>query len=427
VTDRILIKDAIVLSQDEAIGELPQADILVEGDRIAQVGPNLSAEGAQVVDAAGDIASAVTGEGIDEVRAALGELLPDAAALAEPPEPAGVVVHRIEALGDGFAVERHRDAFVVRGKRIERIAAQTNFDNDESAARFQHDLARLGIDADMDLGVAFNKLVGYFRDFTAKPLPRSTGDIYRDLCDSQKGVCRHRAFAFMITANAIGIPTRFIENEAHAFVEVWFPGRGWQRIDLGGAALRMDVQGADNKTLHRPRADDPFEKPRAYKQSYTQLEGDIQGLTRQQLADKHRSLNQAPPSGAFDPGLGGGSGSGAGSSDASAVSISSPMRFNTVSSSSSSIGYRMVACSRNGASLPFSRRSRAGSMTSTRRVLGQRVATWLSSSRPEPSESRSLAMTTSNGLARIRSMHVTLLVAVSTSNQRATVSSISDS
>jgi GTP-binding protein len=94
-------------------------------------------------------ASAVTGEGIDEVRAALGELLPEAAALAEPPEPAGVVVHRIEALGDGFAVERHRDAFVVRGRRIERIAAQTNFDNDESAARFQHDLARLGIDAEL--------------------------------------------------------------------------------------------------------------------------------------------------------------------------------------------------------------------------------------------------------------------------------------
>ncbi|HET9623243.1 MAG TPA: transglutaminase domain-containing protein, partial [Kofleriaceae bacterium] len=100
-------------------------------------------------------------------------------------------------------------------------------------------LDRLQIDADMDLGVVFNKLVGYFRGFEAKALPRNTGDIYRDLCDTQAGVCRHRAFAFMITADAIGIPTRFVENEAHAFVEVWFPTRGWQRIDLGGAALRM--------------------------------------------------------------------------------------------------------------------------------------------------------------------------------------------
>jgi hypothetical protein len=168
----------------------------------------------------------------------------------------------------------------------------------------QRTLDRLRIDNEMDLGVVFNRLVGYFRAFQAKPLPPSSGDIYRDLCDSQAGVCRHRAFAFMITANALGIPTRFVENEAHAFVEVWFPERNWQRIDLGGAALRMEVQGAGEKTLHRPRGDDPFEKPPEYKSNYTQLQGDIKGLTRQQLADKHKSLNQAPPSGVFDPGPG---------------------------------------------------------------------------------------------------------------------------
>jgi transglutaminase-like putative cysteine protease len=166
-------------------------------------------------------------------------------------------------------------------------------------------LDRLGVDADMDLGVAFNKLVGYFRAFQAKPLPPASGDIYRDLVDSQAGVCRHRAFAFMVTANALGIPTRFVENEAHAFVEVWFPERHWQRIDLGGAAPRMEVQGADNKTLHRPRSDDPFEKPAAYKQNYTQLEGDIKGLTQQQLADKHKPLSQSPASGSFDASAGG--------------------------------------------------------------------------------------------------------------------------
>jgi hypothetical protein len=165
---------------------------------------------------------------------------------------------------------------------------------------------RLGVDVEMDLGVVFNRLVGYFRAFQARPMQASSNDIYLDLCFSQAGVCRHRAFAFMITANALGIPTRFVENEAHAFVEVWFPDRHWQRIDLGGAALRMEVTGASDKVLHRPRADDPFEKPPEYKQNYTQLDGDIKGLTRQQLTDKHKSLNQAPPSGAFDPGLGSG-------------------------------------------------------------------------------------------------------------------------
>ncbi|HET7727620.1 MAG TPA: amidohydrolase family protein [Candidatus Limnocylindrales bacterium] len=55
MADRILIKDAIVLSQDDSIGELPRADILVEGDRIAEVRPDITADGARVIDAAGDI------------------------------------------------------------------------------------------------------------------------------------------------------------------------------------------------------------------------------------------------------------------------------------------------------------------------------------------------------------------------------------
>ena len=170
----------------------------------------------------------------------------------------------------------------------------------------QRTIDKLGLDENYEMHKVFNDLVAYFRAFEAKPFPPSTGDIYRDLCDSQAGVCRHRAFAFMITANALGIPTRFVENEAHAFVEVWFPHRGWQRIDLGGAALRMDVTGAENKTLHRPRADDPFAKPQQYKQNYTQLEGEINGLTPQQIADKRRSLDQAPPSGSYGPGAGAG-------------------------------------------------------------------------------------------------------------------------
>ena len=71
---------------------------------------------------------------------------PTPRASAEPPEPAGVVVHRLEAAGDGFTVEREDDAYRVRGKRIERLAAQTNFENEESAERFQRELVRTGID-----------------------------------------------------------------------------------------------------------------------------------------------------------------------------------------------------------------------------------------------------------------------------------------
>ena len=177
----------------------------------------------------------------------------------------------------------------------------------------QKTLRKLSLDPSLELGSSFNKLVAYFRAFTAKDRPPNSGDIYRDLVDSQAGVCRHRSFAFMVTANALGLPTRYISNEAHAFVEVWFPERGWQRIDLGGAALRLEVDNMENKTLHRPRAEDPFAKPPAYKDNYTQLEGDIGGVSDQQLADKRKPLDEAPASGDFgNRGGGGGAGSGSG-------------------------------------------------------------------------------------------------------------------
>lgn len=90
--------------------------------------------------------SADAGDGLAALRARLGELLPDAATLAAEPEPSGVVVHRLEAAGEGFTVVRDAEGFRVRGQRIERLAAQTNFEVEESAERFQRDLARLGID-----------------------------------------------------------------------------------------------------------------------------------------------------------------------------------------------------------------------------------------------------------------------------------------
>ncbi len=107
--------------------------------------------------------AAATGQGIAELRVALAGLLPSAEELAEPPEPAGVVVHRIDASGDAFAIEIDDDGvFRVRGRRIERIAAQTDFENEESAERFQRDLVRLGVDAELRrAGVASGDLVRF--------------------------------------------------------------------------------------------------------------------------------------------------------------------------------------------------------------------------------------------------------------------------
>ncbi len=90
--------------------------------------------------------SAETGDGVERVRAALGRLLPDAATLAAAPEPSGEVVHRLDGAGEGFTIDREAEGFRIRGRRVERVAAQTNFDVEESAERFQRDLVRLGID-----------------------------------------------------------------------------------------------------------------------------------------------------------------------------------------------------------------------------------------------------------------------------------------
>jgi GTPase len=58
-------------------------------------------------------------------------------------------VHRFESAPDMFTVQREDGAYRVVGRRIERLAAQTNFDNPESAERFQRDLARLGVEREL--------------------------------------------------------------------------------------------------------------------------------------------------------------------------------------------------------------------------------------------------------------------------------------
>src|SRR5262249_50796144 len=124
-----------------------------------------------------------------------------------------------------------------------------------------------------------------------------TGDVYLDLAYSKRGVCRHRAFAFVLTANAAGIPARYVTNEAHAFVEVRVPDRGWIRIDLGGAASELEVANASEKAIYRPRAPDPSPRPERYGESYTRLRGDVRGLTRDQIAEAERG----PDAAAADP------------------------------------------------------------------------------------------------------------------------------
>jgi transglutaminase-like putative cysteine protease len=115
-------------------------------------------------------------------------------------------------------------------------------------------------------------LVHWFRSFEeSHEPPDDTGDIFWDLAVGQRGVCRHRAYAFVITAQALGIHARFVQNEAHAWVEVHLPeNRGWMRIDLGGSPRGLTPRSHRERPVYRPEVPDPLPRPEAYVRAYAE-------------------------------------------------------------------------------------------------------------------------------------------------------------
>jgi transglutaminase-like putative cysteine protease len=142
---------------------------------------------------------------------------------------------------------------------------------------------------------ALRILVRHFRAFApSNDHPRSTGtDLYKELTMSQKGVCRHRSYAFVVTALSLGIPSRFVRNEAHAWVEV-FDGIRWHRIDLGGAADHLDSPDAARLPHVPPR--DPFEWPSGSDSGFGMADRSraLQGNARQNPAAAGTGVPAAP-------------------------------------------------------------------------------------------------------------------------------------
>jgi GTP-binding protein len=87
--------------------------------------------------------SAVTGQGVQALMRRAFELLQSLPAA----EPAGDIVTVIRPAEDenAFRIEREQDGWRVRGVRAERVAAMTPFGVPEAAARFQRQLAGMGI------------------------------------------------------------------------------------------------------------------------------------------------------------------------------------------------------------------------------------------------------------------------------------------
>lgn|GEM_PF-244861 len=122
------------------------------------------------------------------------------------------------------------------------------------------------------------RLTDYFRSFQPGVLDDGANSLLEELIISRKGVCRHRAHAFVAMAHSLGIPAHYVINDAHAFVEAWVvgaKGRGrWQRIDLGGGADTLRLHGADRKHLHDPLLSDPLPRPQQYADAMTQTIAD---------------------------------------------------------------------------------------------------------------------------------------------------------
>jgi Transglutaminase-like superfamily len=142
------------------------------------------------------------------------------------------------------------------------------------------------LDAASEIGVSQKQsprqvtaaLVGYFRSFApseATPKALRGAALYQELALSRKGVCRHRAYAFAVTALGLGLPTRMVRNEAHAWVEV-YDGVRFHRIDLGGAAGRMDLDPRTADHLYRPPPD-AFNWPAGSASGQGMLEGTLEG------------------------------------------------------------------------------------------------------------------------------------------------------
>jgi GTP-binding protein len=95
--------------------------------------------------------SAHEGRGLAALRRALRDALEQADMLAQASarEPEAVRVHRFDPLDQGWQVVAEADGLRVRGRRIERSAARTDFTNEESRDRFQRTLEQLGIDAEL--------------------------------------------------------------------------------------------------------------------------------------------------------------------------------------------------------------------------------------------------------------------------------------
>ena len=95
---------------------------------------------------------------------------------------------------------------------------------------------RIAVSPDMPVEAVLRLLSTWFRSFQPGPPPSDIpGTAYEELALGRVGLCRHRAYAFVVTAQWLGLPARMPILRLHAWVEVLapVPGPGGPRCLAG--------------------------------------------------------------------------------------------------------------------------------------------------------------------------------------------------
>jgi hypothetical protein len=95
-------------------------------------------------------------------------------------------------------------------------------------------------------GATVRRLHAYFADFSVCPLEPADRreNEFLTIALARKGVCRHRARAFVPVAQALGVPARLVENRCHSFAEVQLPDGRWRRLEF-----RLESLPTSNTTM----------------------------------------------------------------------------------------------------------------------------------------------------------------------------------
>ncbi len=140
--------------------------------------------------------------------------------------------------------------------------------------------ARLGLFPGATVAHILRTLAAHFRSFDEAGEPPEGPDLLMAFVEGGRGVCRHRAYAFVVLAQALGLDARFVHNEVHAWAEVDLGGGHWLRVDLGGALLRRPPSSDRSarpavpgppRPLFEPPERDPLPQPLAYRRALAAL------------------------------------------------------------------------------------------------------------------------------------------------------------